>query len=262
MDSVHPFAQESNPLFVSIPLSGKRGEGKFAIVDPEDADLAQFKWCVTGTDRHYAIRRVSTHKTVLMHRIILERKLGRDVQEGAVTDHRNHHTLDNRRHNLREATEHQNSVNRSMYERNKCRYIGVTRKRWYYAAHIVHHGEQRFLGGFKTAIDASFAYDKAALELRGEFASLNHDIQEVLAWVSPPLLHKRQPRTARSKLSGYYGVTLHRKSGLWKVQIGCDGKKFSSYHKTAEEAAIARDRVAIEWYGDEAILNFPKENYQ
>jgi hypothetical protein len=39
-DTVSPHAHESNTSFVNIPLA----RGVHAIVDPEDADLAQLRW--------------------------------------------------------------------------------------------------------------------------------------------------------------------------------------------------------------------------
>jgi hypothetical protein len=61
--------------------------------------------------------------TILMHRVILNRKLGR--MSGRQVNHRTGNSLDNRRRNLREATASQNCQRR---KRPNCtsRYIGVS----------------------------------------------------------------------------------------------------------------------------------------
>lgn len=49
--------------------------------------------------------------------------------------------------------------------------------------------------------------------------------------------NKMKPKGARS---GYIGVSLHRKSGLWRARLNLGGKTMlNTYHKTAEEARDA-----------------------
>jgi len=55
--------------------------------------------------------------------------------------------------------------------------------------------------------------------------------------------------------SGYKGVSQHV-SGLWKAYIKLNGKQHTEgYHKTKEGAARAYNRMAIEHYGEFALLN-------
>jgi len=105
-------SHQGNAPFISILLT----QGYKTIVDLEDADLAQLKWQINMG--RYAMRRPripgsrTERLVVLMHRVILERHLGRPIQEGMVVDHINGDGLDNRRANLREATPSLNAFNR------------------------------------------------------------------------------------------------------------------------------------------------------
>lgn len=101
-----PFpSDESNPEGMIIPIT----KGQYVLVDPDDADLADLRWSLNGG--RYARRRIEKNgqvKHVSMHRIVLERKLGRPIPSDMVVDHINGDGLDNRRENLREATQAQN----------------------------------------------------------------------------------------------------------------------------------------------------------
>ena len=96
----HP-VHGGNAPFITIHVT----QGYKAIVDLEDADLAQLKWQITCG--RYAMRRPRIAGSrmeklvVLMHRVVLERALGRPIQSGMVVDHVNGDGLDHRRANLR-----------------------------------------------------------------------------------------------------------------------------------------------------------------
>ena len=142
-------------------------KGKFAIVDYEDYKaLYRYKWCLNNYG--YAVRNDKKRSTVYMHREIMKPIAGQQV------DHVNLDKLDNRRSNLRFATDYQNRVNRSVRCDSKLKIKGVRfmpRQKTFgvYQARI----KQKHLGYFQTKRQAAEAYNKAAKMLFGEFSYLN-----------------------------------------------------------------------------------------
>jgi AP2 domain/HNH endonuclease len=247
MDTLPPHARKGDSHYIIIPLT----QGKFAMVDIEDADLGRYQWCISS---RYATRR-ENQKTLFMHRIVLERKLHRPIRDIMLGDHINGNPLDNRRSNLREVTRTQNAWNSGVQKNNTSQYTGVSYRGGYYVVRLGISGA--ILGTFETALDASFCYDKAALERWGEYARLNHPIEEVLAWQAPPhFLHS-------SNTSGYRGVTQIKKSGKWQASYRYGEKLLHlGIYDTAEDAAKAYDRAVIRLKGNRAITNFPLEDYE
>lgn len=153
-----------------IPLT----QGKVALVDDEDYErLSRFKWYANKNRRiWYAC--TNQNQLILMHRLIL------DAKPNEACDHINRDGLDNRRSNLRIATNQQNHWNQA-----KCRhrnglpvssvYKGVSfkRHRGRWEAAIVVQGRQVYLGRFLNELDAALAYDRAALHFFGCFARPN-----------------------------------------------------------------------------------------
>jgi hypothetical protein len=95
---------------------------------------------------------------------------------GSIVDHKYGDGLDNRKINLRIATEAQNRYNRrKTSKRTSSKYKGVYYKKQCskYCAVIGCNGKKTFLGHFDNEIDAAKAYDEAAKKLFGEFARLN-----------------------------------------------------------------------------------------
>lgn len=91
-------------------------------------------------------------------------------------DHINQNTLDNRRSNLRIATNAENSRNRRRQRNNRSGYRRVSyycrAKRW--QAYIsVDERRRVWLGYFDTPEKAAQAYDFAAITLHGDFAQTN-----------------------------------------------------------------------------------------
>lgn len=157
-----------------IPLT----QDKFATVDDIDYGfLMQWKWYFKG--KGYAVRnsresdKLDKPKTIRMHRVILIRKLRHSNFKE--TDHKNQNKLDNRRNNLRPASNSQNNGNRKSYKGSSSKFKGVSwrkyAKKWY--ARIEFEGQQKHLGYFIDELKAARAYNKAAIKYFSEFACLN-----------------------------------------------------------------------------------------
>ncbi len=160
--------------FRKIPLT----HGKFAIVDEIDYDeLNQFKWCAVKYGRTFYARRCGRVKntngkqfSTKMHRQIM--KLPPDL----CVDHINHNGLDNRRANLRAASQAQNNVNRRKQTGTySSKYKGVifSKRDRKWQAYIMQKGKHYFLGSFEDEEAAARAYDQKAKELFGQYACLN-----------------------------------------------------------------------------------------
>lgn len=145
-------------------------KGRFTLISSQDyGNLSQWKWCFyPSRGGGYAGRKVG-NTTIYMHRVIM------NPIEGLQVDHINHDGLDNRRSNLRVVTPAQNMANVRLSSRNNTGYKGVHffKRTKQFTAYIGVEGKTRHLGYFATAVEAAKAYNKAALELRGEFAYLN-----------------------------------------------------------------------------------------
>jgi len=160
--------------FRRIPLT----QGKYAIVDVEDYErVNRYKWYIKGGSRsstYYAARTITISRAirilVCMHRFII------NAPDGLEVDHINGNGLDNRKANLRLATNAQNARNKAKRRNARVsRYKGVKRnkkgKRWF--ATINYNGQRIYLGTYDTEIQAARAYDRAACKLHKEFARLN-----------------------------------------------------------------------------------------
>lgn len=155
-----------------IPLT----KGFVATVDASDYDwLNQWKWCTTinKTGKAYATRAIrkadGTKTMVAMHRLIAQ------APKGTLVDHRNKCTTDNRRENLRLCGHEGNSRNRDKFANKSSQYKGVSfnKKAGKWKGSIFANKRYIHLGMFFDEAEAARAYDKAALDLHGEFASLN-----------------------------------------------------------------------------------------
>lgn len=168
--------------------------GYVAIIDDEDADLAEFRWYphITASGNVYAVRYASVDaEFALMHRLILERMEGRPLLRSELTDHINNTGTDNRRGNLRACSAAENSRNRKASSRNLCGLKGVrtTGQRINpFTAQITVNGKQIALGGYDTAEEAHAAYVAAAIKYHGEFAHSGE--RSLLLEASAPALNQ------------------------------------------------------------------------
>jgi hypothetical protein len=147
--------------------------GKFVMVDDADYDyLLQFKWYAKTfktAHTYYAATNVKTdknkQKTLLLHRIVM------NTPKGTQVDHIDHNGLNCQKHNLRNCTLRQNSMNQKCH--SKSGYKGVYMNNKGILGQINVNGRKIHLGLFTSYIAAARAYDEAAKKYFGEFANLN-----------------------------------------------------------------------------------------
>jgi len=148
-----------------IPLT----HGKFAIVDDVDFEkvTAQCKWrTLSGKNgKFYAVAHRWGNDS--MHVFLMK------PPQGMKVDHVNGNGLDNRRENLRIATNSQNGMNRGKFRNNTSGYKGVVFQGGKWQAQINVLSTRIRKGGFASAEEAAHAYDEMALKYHGEFAYLN-----------------------------------------------------------------------------------------
>lgn len=139
--------------------------GREFIFDECDLPFFQSSTC-TVDERGYVT--VNRKKDLVTHLLL---GVGRDT----VVDHINGNPFDNRRSNLRIASCVENHWNYRLSNRNTTGYKGIykDKKTDKYHARICEHGRRHYLGAFSTLEEAAQAYDVAAREYFGDFATLN-----------------------------------------------------------------------------------------
>lgn len=151
-------------------------QGLRSRIDIENSDLSYINWHAdTHGKNAYAVGRVSG-KLVKMHRLIMSRKLGRELNKNEIVDHINGDGLDNRLLNLRIVDKHENSCNRYINGRIKSsKYKGVSfnKAAGKWSAHITNDGKRYYLGLFAEEEEAAKAYDKASISMHGRYGYLN-----------------------------------------------------------------------------------------
>lgn len=148
---------------VRVPL----GNGGHALVDATDADRVLSRTWTRDDRPHTSYARSfdqATGRTLYLHRFVL------GDPEGEV-DHRNRNGLDNRRSNLRVCNRSLNNANHRA--REGFRGVSRDRRQDRWKARITVDYKEHWLGGYATAEEAAKAYDAAAREHFGEFATLN-----------------------------------------------------------------------------------------
>ncbi|WP_205824771.1 HNH endonuclease [Methylobacterium terricola] len=141
------------------------GRGLEAMIDVADVPLiAPWGWRAhIGTHGHaYAVRCGKGY--IAMHRVLT------DAPSEMYVDHANGDGLDNRRANMRLATQTQNMANKAVERRNLLGLKGVSAARGKFRATITPNGRKIHLGTFKTPEEAAAAYRGAAVALWGDFA--------------------------------------------------------------------------------------------
>jgi hypothetical protein len=142
-------------------------KGLVAIIDEADAGMVGVcSWCASYNGRnpipYVKGRPCGDRRFVRLHRFLL----GFPADQ---VDHISGDTLDNRRSNLRIATQSQSTANTSIRKDNTTGYKGVSLACGLYVATC----RGVVVGRFTTAIAAAECYDRIALATFGEFARTN-----------------------------------------------------------------------------------------
>lgn len=145
----------------------KLASGHEVLIDAEMLPMvASRSWhasSVQSSRTTYAMTQIKK-RTVYMHRLLL------NAPKGIEVDHINGNGLDNRL-----ATRSENEANKRMRVDNTSGYRGVhySKRAMCWIATIGTPPQRKLLGQFTSPEDAARAYDKAAIELWGDFAYFN-----------------------------------------------------------------------------------------
>jgi len=145
------------------------------LVDEQDLErVAMHKWfALSKRGRAFSIQ-ANGEKHLILSRLIL------DAPKGLQVDHINGNIFDNRRSNLRIVSNQQNQWNSRKRKRTSSKYKGVCLNKaagkWVSA--IYKDRKYFYLGFFVSEDEAALAYNKAAKEMFGEYASLNEVTDE------------------------------------------------------------------------------------
>jgi hypothetical protein len=232
-----------------------RNSEAVALVSDEDFEyLNTVGWSMD--DRGYVIPTSRIRPGVFvqlcpMHRIVVERVIGK-IPDDMEVDHKSRNKLDMTRENLRVCTSLQNARNRGKLRlvNGESKYKGVHRvnsrtRPW--RAQIAVDGLNKHLGTFVTEIAAAAAYNKAAIELFGEFAYLNDVPDDVVDGEKQPIIHHIR---GSSKYKGVY-----RDGNSWKAALSREGvTQYLGAFVLEEAAASAYNRAVRAHFWDSEIL--------
>lgn len=154
---------------MKIPLT----QGLEAIIDEEDAErILPHRWHASKKrNTFYACRKVGpagAQVTIYMHRFLLGVS-----EKNVLIDHKNGNGLDNRRENLRVATNAQNQRNRTARKDSKSGVKGVyasRSKKLPWRAEITVDGKNIHLGNFSTIEEATEARATASFQYHGDYS--------------------------------------------------------------------------------------------
>jgi hypothetical protein len=152
-------------MTTQLPI-GKSGQHGFTLVDDEDADIVGSRTISRttvgkGKGKNYCIisSYYSKGKNTYLHRLIMERVVGRPLLKKEVVDHRDGNGFNNQRSNLRVTTQRKNCQNRIEHREDGNKQAG----KW--MAYINVDGKQKYLGLFPTELEAHQAYQDALASL-------------------------------------------------------------------------------------------------
>lgn len=224
--------------------------GFVAIVDNCDSDLNSIKWEGAKSGRSgeiYAKREtrvLGQRKFIFLYQTIMERILDRPLEKGELVDHKDRNPLNNRRDNLRLADKSKNAANSKLARNNTSGWRGAWKdkksNRW--CAEIGSRENKVKLGFYETAEEAAIAYNHAAIERFGEFASLN----DVPNWENTfPVSLKRGDLPRSDSKSGYVRINFLKNINKFRAYSRTGKKVYLGQFDTIDEAKVAQDKYTI-----------------
>ncbi len=144
-------------------------QGKKMLIADQDYDLvSRYRWSwFKHRNTYYAQTDMGNKRRILAHRLIL------GPTSKQFVDHVDFNGLNNIRSNLRLCSWPQNCQHASCRRDNSSGYRGVHKLAKGFVARIRVNGKRLYLGYFPSALAAAKAYDNAAKQYHGEYASLN-----------------------------------------------------------------------------------------
>src|SRR5262245_12780739 len=199
------------------------------------------------TPQGYAHGRV-LDRMVLMHRLVA------NARPRYVVDHVNGNKLDNRRANLRECLQRENSRNNGFRQGRIFKGIALDPRDGKWSARMVVDGHPYSFGFSTDPAIAARAWDAAARYHYGQFARTNFAGLEA----RPVWELTTRSRNTKNRTSAFRGV---RRTGAGRWQALFRNRHLGVF-ATQEEAARAYDAAAFAALGRRAALNFPEEHDQ
>lgn len=156
-------------LVVTLTDRNNRSCG-YTLIDDTDADLLHVRWSLARSG--YAATNAGGTKS-LLHRAVLCTH-GHALETSDFVDHIDGNKLNNRLANLRVATCRENTWHRTkILAASGYKGVYLDKRRGTWCAEIHRDYVKRRLGCFDSPEEAALAYNKAAIELFGEYAHLD-----------------------------------------------------------------------------------------
>lgn len=227
----------------AIFLNRKSGASMETIIDTDDLPKAkEFKgtwygafykngncYRVQGNDRTC---KSGSQKNVMFHRFIT------DAPDGLLVDHINHDTSDNRRSNLRFATNSENQQNRLGAAKNN-KSSGVRGVKWHkrnraWKASVIVNKKEHLIGYFKNKEEAAIA----VAEARAKLMPYSQEAMTIKTFT----FDKKNKAMAipKNNTSGIIGVSWSKNDQRWCAYFQKNYKRhWVGSYRTREEAASA-----------------------
>lgn len=145
-------------MMVTIPLGGRRGRGKYCLVDDEFYFLAEKRWCIkrNGKQTSISVVRRENGKWVNISHVVIGKP-----GKGFCVDHIDRNPLNNQKDNLRVVSFSVNNSNKMPY--GSSGFKGVYKSDGgMFLARTKISGRHIHIGTFDNPISAAMAFDEFA----------------------------------------------------------------------------------------------------